>query len=86
MLSDLGQLFVYCPFGTVATGTGYDTDPWGGSSDEIITYQIDPGGSSGAHGTFKSPPDSNFLKTFQKDAKVSTFTFVRDYVICAHSG
>jgi hypothetical protein len=85
MLSDLGQLILYCPFGTVATGTGYDTDPFGGSSDEIITYQIDPGGSDGSHGTFISPPDSNFLKTFQKDAKVSTFTLVRDYVICANS-
>jgi hypothetical protein len=86
MLSDLGQLILYCPFGTVATGTGYDTDPFGGSSDEIITYQIDPGGSDGSHGTGISPPDSNFLKTFQKDAKISTFTLVRDYVICANGG
>ena len=86
MLSDLGQLILHCPFGTVATGTGYDTDPFDASSDEIITYQIDPGGSSGSHGSGSSPPDSNFLKTFQKDAKVSTFTLVRDYVICASGG
>ena len=86
MVSDQGQLLLYCPFGTVATGTGYDTDPWGGSSDEIITYQIDPGGSSGLHGTYVSPPDSSFLQTFQKDAKGSTFATVRDYVVCANAG
>jgi hypothetical protein len=86
MVSDQGQLLLYCPFGTVATGTGYDTDPWDLGTNDIITSQIDPGGSSGAHGTVKSPPDRNFLETSQEDAKVSTFTLDRDYVICVKSG
>ena len=51
-------LTVYCPFGTVATGTGYDVPDAVG---EIIVNSIDPGGSK------TTATDRTSITAFEED-------------------
>ena len=67
---------VYCPAGSVATGTGYDVPD---AIGEIIVNSIDPGGST------LVPTDQTALAIFQEDGPLSTTLYTpRAYVICAN--
>jgi hypothetical protein len=74
MLSEGGELFVYCPFGTVGTGTGYDQL---GPNGEYIIGGIDPGGSA------TSATDRTYLTAFEEDGTPG-WVLVRAYAICAN--
>jgi hypothetical protein len=67
-------LTVYCPFGTVATGTGYDVPDAVG---EIIVNSIDPGGSK------TTATDRTSITAFEEDGTFLTET-PRAYAICAN--
>jgi hypothetical protein len=67
---------VYCPAGSVATGTGYDVPDGVG---EIIVNSIDPGGST------LVPTDQTALAIFKEDNPLSATLYTpRAYVICAN--
>ena len=69
-----GELFAYCPFGTVGTGTGYDQL---GPNGEYIIDSIDPGGST------TSATNMTSLNAFEEDGTPG-WVLVRAYAICAN--
>jgi hypothetical protein len=67
---------VYCPNGSVATGTGYDVPD---AIGEIIVNSIDPGGST------LVATDQTALTIFEEDGPLTTTLYTpRAYVICAN--
>lgn len=67
---------VYCPSGSVATGTGYDVPQAVG---EMIVNSVDPGGTV----TPAAPTDRTAITAYEEDGTLSTYT-PRAYAICAN--
>jgi uncharacterized protein with FMN-binding domain len=65
---------VYCPFGTVATGTGYEV---ASAVGQIIVTSVDPGGST------TSETDRSSISASEEDGTTLAWT-PRSYVICAN--
>ena len=65
---------VYCPLGSVATGTGYDVPQAVG---EVIVNSIDPGGST------TTQTDRTAIAAYEEDGTVLTYA-PRAYAICAN--